>query len=68
MTVIAENGDQEEREIKVGINNRIQAEVLEGLSEGEHILLKTAATNKKAKLEFLLGLSFFIKSNKLYLF
>lgn len=46
-TVLHEGGRQEVRQVKVGVNDRIQAQVLEGLSEGEMLLLKTGAVTKK---------------------
>lgn len=48
VTVLLEGGQQEVRKIKVGVNNRIQAQVLEGLNEGEVILLKTSSAGKKS--------------------
>ncbi|HKM16472.1 MAG TPA: efflux RND transporter periplasmic adaptor subunit [Marinospirillum sp.] len=42
-TVLHSDGRQEQRDVKVGVNDRIQAEVLEGLSEGEALLLQAGA-------------------------
>lgn len=46
VTVLHSDGRQEQRQIKVGVNDRIQAEVLEGLSEGESLLLQTGGMKK----------------------
>lgn len=43
-TVIKPDGSQEQREVRVGVNNRIQAEVLEGLTEGEVVLLQSGTS------------------------
>lgn len=48
VTVLKADGQQETRAIKVGVNNRIQAEVLEGLNEGDVLLLNTSANGKKS--------------------
>lgn len=45
-TILHPDGRQEVRQVKVGVNDRIQAEVLEGLSEGEALLLQTSAVAK----------------------
>ena len=45
-TILHPDGRQEVRQIKVGVNDRIQAEVLEGLNEGEALLLQTGAVAK----------------------
>lgn len=45
-TILHPDGRQEVRQIKVGVNDRIQAEVLEGLNEGEALLLQTSAVAK----------------------
>jgi macrolide-specific efflux system membrane fusion protein len=37
----------EEREVKVGITNRMRAEILSGLAEGEEVALETAAEPKR---------------------
>lgn len=47
-TILYPDGRQEVRQVKVGVNDRIQAEVLEGLSEGEALLLQTGAVAKPA--------------------
>lgn len=47
VAVLLEDGQQEMRKIKVGVNNRIQAQVLKGLKEGEVILLKTTLAKKR---------------------
>ena len=45
-TILHPDGRQEVRQVKVGVNDRIQAEVLEGLNEGEALLLQTSAVAK----------------------
>ncbi len=35
----------EERKVKIGLNNRVQAEVLEGLKEGEKVVVGTASAD-----------------------
>lgn len=47
-TVLHDDGRQEQRQIKVGVNDRIQAEVLDGLSEGEALLLQAGGARKPA--------------------
>jgi len=42
-TILHPDGRQETRQVKVGVNDRIQAEVLEGLNEGEVVLMQTRA-------------------------
>src|SRR5471032_333532 len=37
--VVAKNGDIEERPVRLGISDRLRVEVLEGLSEGDHLLI-----------------------------
>lgn len=36
----------QERQVRIGLNNRIQAEVLEGLQEGERVVVGDAAGDK----------------------
>jgi macrolide-specific efflux system membrane fusion protein len=40
-TVVSESGAQEEREVKVGVTNRVTAEVVSGLREGERVVAGT---------------------------
>jgi macrolide-specific efflux system membrane fusion protein len=40
-TVVGESGGQEEREVKVGVTNRVTAEVVSGLKEGERVIAGT---------------------------
>ena len=47
-TVLHSDGRQEKRQVKVGENDRIQAQILEGLNEGESLLLQTGAPKKPA--------------------
>ena len=37
--VVAKNGAIEDREVRLGISDRLRVEVLEGLSEGDHLLI-----------------------------
>ncbi len=37
--VVAQNGRIEEREVRLGISDRLRVEVLEGLHEGDHLLI-----------------------------
>jgi len=41
--VVAENGRIEERVVRLGISDRLRVEVLEGLSEGDHLLIGPGA-------------------------
>lgn len=45
-TIIKPDGTSETRAVKIGITNRILAQVLEGLSEGETVLLYPSETKK----------------------
>ncbi len=47
-TVLHSDGRQEQRSVKLGVTDRIQAEVLEGLNEGEALLLQAAGAQKSA--------------------
>ena len=40
--VVAKNGAIEEREVRVGISDRLRIQVLEGLNEGDHLLIGPA--------------------------
>ena len=40
--VVAQNGRIEEREVRLGISDRLRVEVLEGLHEGDHLLIGPA--------------------------
>ncbi|KRP61454.1 efflux RND transporter periplasmic adaptor subunit [Pseudomonas trivialis] len=37
--VVAQNGHIEERQVRLGISDRLRVEVLDGLSEGDHLLI-----------------------------
>jgi len=37
--VVAKNGRIEERAVRLGISDRLRVEVLEGLNEGDHLLI-----------------------------
>lgn len=50
VTVLSPDGTQEVREVQVGVNNRIQAEILSGLQEGEVLLLQTGAQTNRNNL------------------
>ncbi|VVO19102.1 efflux RND transporter periplasmic adaptor subunit [Pseudomonas fluorescens] len=41
--VVAKNGDIQRREVRTGISDRLRVQVLEGLDEGEHLLIGPAA-------------------------
>jgi len=41
-------GKYEERHVKIGLNNNIQAQVLEGLAEGDKVVIGEALTNQPA--------------------
>lgn len=43
--VVAKNGRIEEREIRLGISDRLRVQVLEGLQEGDHLLIGPADGN-----------------------
>jgi macrolide-specific efflux system membrane fusion protein len=40
--VVAKNGAIEEREVRLGISDRLRVEVLDGLNEGDHVLIGPA--------------------------
>ena len=40
--VVGADGKPEKRPVKVGINNNVNAEILEGLAEGEKVVLSEA--------------------------
>ena len=43
--VVAQNGKIEPREIRTGISDRLQVEILDGLIEGDHLLVGPASEN-----------------------
>lgn len=43
--VVAENGRIEEREVRLGISDRLRVQVLDGLNEGDHLLIGPADGN-----------------------
>ena len=43
--VVAQNGKIEPREIRTGISDRLQVEILDGLTEGDHLLVGPASEN-----------------------
>ena len=43
--VVAKNGDIETRQIRTGISDRLRVEILEGLNEGDHLLIGPAPGN-----------------------
>jgi macrolide-specific efflux system membrane fusion protein len=47
--VIGESGGQEEREVKVGVTNRVSAEVVSGLREGERVIAGTKSDNASSE-------------------
>ena len=44
-TVVTESGRREQREVKVGVTNRVSAEVVSGLKEGEEVVAGTKSTS-----------------------
>ncbi|MBT9369005.1 efflux RND transporter periplasmic adaptor subunit [Rhizobium sp. CSW-27] len=46
--VIGSDGQPREQQIVVGLNNKITAEVREGLSEGEHVIIGQASASKSS--------------------
>lgn len=48
VTVLTPSGSQEIREVQVGVNNRIQVEILSGLQEGEILLLQTGGQQNRS--------------------
>ncbi len=44
-TVVTPSGGREEREVKVGVTNRVSAEVVSGLTEGEKVVAGTKSTS-----------------------
>lgn len=40
----------EERQVRIGLNNRVHAEVLEGLQEGEQVVVGDASANESAQM------------------
>ena len=52
VTVQQDDGQLELRDVRIGVNNRIQAEVLQGLEEGERVVLHTTSqANRTANTE-----------------
>ena len=47
--VVAADGRVETRRVRVGINNRLEAQVLSGLSAGEHVVVSDAVATARAK-------------------
>jgi len=43
--VVAANGKIESREVRTGISDRLKVQILDGLSEGDHLLIGPAAGN-----------------------
>jgi macrolide-specific efflux system membrane fusion protein len=43
--VVAKNGSIEDREVRLGISDRLRVEVLDGLREGDHLLIGPADSN-----------------------
>ncbi|MFC6339901.1 efflux RND transporter periplasmic adaptor subunit [Pseudomonas sp. CCM 7891] len=41
--VVARNGDIEQRQVRTGLSDRLRTQVLEGLAEGEHLLIGPTA-------------------------
>ena len=49
--VITESGEVEERKVRIGISNRVQVEILEGLKEGEQVVAGVKPPPGQAKAE-----------------
>lgn len=47
--VLNTDGSIEQRQIRVGVNNRIQAEILEGLAEGEQVILNVSPAGEPSR-------------------
>lgn len=47
ITVLGNDGALQEREVRVGVSNRIQAEVLDGLEAGEQVVLNVAPAGEE---------------------
>lgn len=45
--VMQENGDLEERKVLVGVTNRVQAQIIEGLQEGEKVVSGSSRPNQQ---------------------
>ena len=43
--VVGKNGRIEQRQVQVGISDRLRVQVLDGLSEGDHLLIGPADGN-----------------------
>lgn len=43
--IVAKNGKVEARDIRTGISDRLRVQILEGLSEGDHLLIGPATGN-----------------------
>lgn len=43
--IVSKNGKVEPREIRTGISDRLRVEILEGLDEGDHLLVGPATGN-----------------------
>ena len=48
VTVQDRNGNLEDRQIRIGIGNRVQVQVLDGLSEGEAVVSSTGTNTKRS--------------------
>lgn len=49
--VITESGEVEERKVRIGISNRVQVEILEGLKEGEQVVAGVKPPPGQARAE-----------------
>lgn len=47
VSLLKEDGSQEEREVTFGVSNRVLVEVKSGLSEGERVIIKAKNSSKK---------------------
>lgn len=49
VTVVSESGRREEREVRVGVTNRVSAEVVSGLSEGDRVVAGTRSESSASQ-------------------
>lgn len=43
--VVAKDGSIEDREVRVGISDRLRIQILDGLNEGDHLLIDPAQSS-----------------------
>jgi macrolide-specific efflux system membrane fusion protein len=42
---VAKNGDIEQRQVRTGLSDRLRIQVVEGLTEGDHLLIGPTANS-----------------------